>query len=97
MFKNNKKKKGSVDAVQIFTVDPILLSFKPLPITQDEDFLIGRREKSVCNLFGRTHSHIRITEVAPSNSALINGKIFSLFHNINTPAILSAVKMVIFR
>ena len=74
MFKNDKKK-GSIDAVQIFTVDPILLSFKPLPNDQNEDFLIGRREKSVCNLFGRTHSHIRITEVAPSNSAIINGKI----------------------
>ena len=82
MLKNNKKKE-SVDAMEIFTVDPVLLSFKQLQTSQDEDFLIGRREKSVCNLFGRTHSHIRITEVAPSNSAIINGEFCSPNHHKN--------------
>lgn len=75
LTKNNNHKNGSVDAMEIFTVEPVLLSFKPLENSQDEDFLIGRREMSVCNLKSRTHSHIRITEVAPSNSAIMNSKL----------------------
>lgn len=41
----------------------------------DENFLIGRRENSMINLRPRAHSHIRITEVVPSNSELIPGEL----------------------
>ena len=78
MFRSRK----TFEAMHVYTIEqPVLLSVKPLENSQDEGFLIGRREMSVCNLKYRTHSHIRITEVAPSNSAIINGKsrIFFLY------------------
>ena len=76
MFNRITTKKGS-DALDVYTikdVPPILLSIRPLEASRDEGFLIGRRELTG-NVENRTHSHIRITEVAPSNSAIVNGKL----------------------
>ncbi|KAL4221813.1 hypothetical protein ACF0H5_020067 [Mactra antiquata] len=44
-----------------------------VPIHLQEDYLIGRREYSMINLRSnhKPHLHVRITEVVPSNSALI--------------------------
>ena len=45
----------------------------------EESYLIGRRQKSLSTLVGwenhhNDHRHIIITEVAPSNSAIITGE-----------------------
>ena len=76
MFNKFTTKKSS-DALDVYTikdVPPILLSMRPLEASRDEGFLIGRRELTG-NVENRIHTHIRITEVAPSNSAIVNGKI----------------------
>ena len=70
---NNKKGSDAFNACTVTSMHPVLLSIKPLMNNQDEGFLIGRRELSG-NIKNRTHSHIRITEVAPSNSTIVNGE-----------------------
>ncbi|XP_045161557.2 uncharacterized protein LOC123526463 isoform X2 [Mercenaria mercenaria] len=51
----------------------------------DENFLIGRREISMCNLRSREHSHVRITEVVPLNSALVSAHNLDDSENWKTP------------
>ena len=78
----------SADALDVYTlkdVPPILLSVRPLEASRDDGFLIGQRELTG-NVENRTHSYIRITEVAPSNSAIVNGKLSIFMLGILSPA-----------
>ncbi|XP_060565759.1 uncharacterized protein LOC132724821 isoform X1 [Ruditapes philippinarum] len=54
-------------------------------LAHNENFLIGRREFSLCNLRSREHSHVRITEVVPVNSALVSGHNSEDSENWKTP------------
>ena len=89
MFNKFTTRKSS-DALDVYTikdVPPILLSIRPLEASRDDGFLIGRRELTGI-AENRTHSHIRITEVAPSNSAIVNGKLsifmLGIFYRLQT-------------
>ena len=78
----------SADALDVYTikdVPPILLSVRPLEASRDDGFLIGQRELTG-NVENRTNSYIRVTEVAPSNSAIVNGKLSIFMLGILLPA-----------